>query len=212
MRRVRSSLRWCAVALCAATILAGSAGTASAHDELTGTTPQDGAETTQDVQEVRLEFSGSIADVGSVVEVSGPGGDATQGEPEVDGSVVVQPLAPDPDPGDYTVRWRVTSQDGHPISGEFGYTLAPEPMPTTSSEPSQQEPQAADGDEVTTTSENAEGSGQEATGTDHAADTAAAPAQGDQSGDAGPPWWVWGVLALAVLTLGALGSVALRRR
>ncbi|MGB7450012.1 MAG: copper resistance CopC family protein [Ornithinimicrobium sp.] len=212
MSHVRFALGWCAAILGAALILIGSAGTASAHDELTDTTPQDGAELTDDVGEVRLEFSGAIADVGSVVEVSGPEGDAAQGEVAVDGNVVVQPLASDLGPGDYSVRWRVTSQDGHPISGQFGYTLAPEEAPATSAEPSTQEPDSPDADGATTTSPEVTDSDQQTVGTDHAADTAAAPAQGDDSSESGPPWWVWGVLALAVGTLGVLGSIALRRR
>ena len=45
------------------------------------------------------------------------------GSPQVDGSTVTQRMAADAPSGRYTVQWRVTSADGHPISGEFGFAV-----------------------------------------------------------------------------------------
>jgi methionine-rich copper-binding protein CopC len=212
MSQVRVGGRWCVAVISAGVLLLGSAATAMAHDELTGTTPEQGATVSEEVDEVRLEFSGAIADVGSAVEVTGPDGDVAQGEPEVDGSAVVQPLADDLAAGEYSVAWRVTSQDGHPISGEFGYTLVGQESPTSSPEPPSSEQSASEGSGAATAEPTDSDAEAQATGSDHAANTAAAPAQGDASENAGPPWWVWGVLALAVVTVGALAVVAVRRR
>ncbi|HKJ11142.1 MAG TPA: copper resistance CopC family protein [Ornithinimicrobium sp.] len=213
MGRVRAGRRGGGAVIGAVVLVAATALTASAHDELTGTTPADGASVDPDTAEVRLEFSGAVAEVGTVVEVTGPDGAATQGEPEIDGTAVVQPVEEDLPPGPYTVRWRVTSQDGHPISGDFSYTVVGEASPTTSSDPATQEPPTADSESDSATAvPTGDDAAVESAGTDHAADTAAAPAQGDDSADSSPPWWVWAVLALAVLTVGGLGAVAVRRR
>ena len=40
------------------------------------------------------------------------------------GTTVTQPLAGGLPAGAYTVEWRVTSADGHPLSGTFGFTVA----------------------------------------------------------------------------------------
>lgn len=96
---------------------------AAAHDQLTGTEPSDGASTDVAPEQVRMDFGGDIAAVGTFVTVTGPLGTVTDGTPQVEGTAVVQPLMTDVPPGDYAVVWRVTSQDGHPISGEFGYTV-----------------------------------------------------------------------------------------
>ena len=40
-------------------------------------------------------------------------------------NTVAQSIGPDAPAGTYTVQWRVTSADGHPISGTFGFTAEP---------------------------------------------------------------------------------------
>ncbi|MGB7423574.1 MAG: copper resistance CopC family protein [Ornithinimicrobium sp.] len=200
-----------AAVLLAATVL-GPVEAAQAHDELVDTVPTDGAEIDTPPGEVRLEFTGEIAAVGTVVVVTGPLGEATDGDPEVEGTAVVQPLTQDAPPGDYTVVWRVTSQDGHPISGELDYTVPSagiEAQATPTGEDSTAATQAPDRDTDAATS-TAEDLGDNA---DRAANTAAVPVQGDESQGAGTSPWVWGVLVLALLTLAGLGAnVAVRRR
>lgn len=208
---------WIAVTVVAATAVVGPLNAAQAHDELIDTVPADGVEVDTVPDEVRLEFSGEIAPVGTVVEVTGPLGEVTDGEPEIDGTEVIQPLLADVAPGDYSVVWRVTSADGHPISGEFGYDVASagieaQAAPTGDDANATSEAQASgtnaenDTDVATETATPADG------GTDRAANTSAVPAQGDDSDGSGTALWVWAVMALALLTLGGLGTVAVRRR
>jgi copper resistance protein C len=183
------------LALVAALAVGG--GAASAHDELIGSDPQDGA-TVAAVEDLTLTYSGQISPVGAAVQVEGPDGSVTVGGPTVDGAEVVQPLEQELTPGDYAVVWRVTSQDGHPISGEFTFTLqAPDAEQATSG------PGQTAGPEQTT-----------AAGTTAPAETTApAPAVPESSdpvpdtGD-GLPTWAW---ALVVATLGLLGAAGVVR-
>lgn len=210
-------------------VLAGPVTASHAHDELVDSEPADGVELPAAPEEILLEFSGEVAPVGTFVIIEGPLGEVTDGEPAVDGTEVTQPTLVDVPPGEYSVTWRVTSSDGHPISGEFGYSIAaagPEAQgeateesdgPTEGDGSDEGDDSAAgetapDGAESTDSNASPPEDDAEQTEADRAADTAAAPASGDSTGDSGTAWWVWGVLALAVITLGGLGAVAVRRR
>ncbi len=198
---------WIGVTVVAATAVVGPLSAAHAHDELIDTVPADGVEVDAQPGDVRLEFSGEIAPVGTVVEITGPFGEVTDGEPEINGTDVIQPLIADVPPGDYSVAWRVTSADGHAISGEFGYEVASAGLEAQST---------PTGDDASQTSTDPDSAAESATplegGTDRAANTAAELVRGENSDGSGTALWVWGVLALALLTLGGLGTVAVRRR
>lgn len=96
------------------------AGPASAHDELISTTPSDGTSVTAPTT-VRLTFSDTVIRTGTKVEVRNPSGQAVSGAVQVSGPVVSVALPASISAGSYTVVWRVTSEDGHPISGNFGF-------------------------------------------------------------------------------------------
>ncbi|WP_018158020.1 copper resistance CopC family protein [Demetria terragena] len=98
------------------------AGTAAAHDRLLSSDPADGA-TVSAPKNLTLTYSAEILPTGSRVEVKGPDGSpASSGEPKADGAKVVQALDAS-SPGKYAVTWRVTSSDGHPISGTLSFTV-----------------------------------------------------------------------------------------
>ena len=72
--------------------------------------------------DVTLEFAAPPQPLGTQVRVTGlDGTPAPMGEPDVRGATVVQPLAEALPAGSYTVEWRLTSADGHPISGTFSF-------------------------------------------------------------------------------------------
>ncbi|MDO5739935.1 MAG: copper resistance protein CopC, partial [Ornithinimicrobium sp.] len=99
------------------------AGPAQAHDQLIGTQPTDGASLKEAPQDLTLTFSGALSDIGAQVTVTNGGGDSfTDGDPRVQGVDLIQDLAELPK-GDYEVLWRVTSEDGHPISGSFVFAV-----------------------------------------------------------------------------------------
>ncbi|WP_091379581.1 copper resistance CopC family protein [Geodermatophilus sp. DSM 45219] len=98
---------------------------ALAHDALVATTPADDATLTTPPAQVELQLSGPPQGLGTQVVVTAPDGAVvSQGEPELRGSTVVQPLADGLPAGAYTVAWRVTSSDGHPLSGTAAFTVA----------------------------------------------------------------------------------------
>jgi methionine-rich copper-binding protein CopC len=114
---------------------------ASAHDELVGSDPADGATVDVLPAQITLSFSAELLSDGSstVVEVTDAAGTSlTDGAPAVSGAMVTQPLTGDGS-GAIAVVWRVVSSDGHPIAGEFSFTAAgaaPAPTPTETATPS----------------------------------------------------------------------------
>ncbi|AXH96261.1 copper resistance CopC family protein [Ornithinimicrobium avium] len=185
-----------------AALLVVPAGSASAHDQLTGTEPTDGATVEQAPGQVVLTFSGEVADVGAQVLVAGPDGETVgEGDPQVSGSEVTQQLRSDLPAGAYEVTWRVTSQDGHPISGTFAFE-ATETSGATS-EAGSSEAGASDAQTSAAASSSAAPTTTGAGAGDDAGITAA-PDSSDGAG--GLPVWAWVVVILAAL--GLLGLLA----
>lgn len=96
------------------------AGPAAAHDELVSTDPAAGATVATAPNQVTLTFTDKAIAVGTEVKVTAPDGSVVStGDPQLGATTVAQPLAPARPAGTYTVVWRVTSADGHPVSGTF---------------------------------------------------------------------------------------------
>lgn len=109
--------------LAAAAVLA-TAAPAAAHDELLGSTPASGEALGSAPTEVTLTFSADVLTIGAAVIVAdGEGKDWAAAAPAVDNGVVSVPLVPALPAGGYEIRWRVVSQDGHPISGLIPFTV-----------------------------------------------------------------------------------------
>ena len=112
----------------------GLAAPAVGHDGLTSSSPADGAAVPAPPASVDLDFSRPPLAIGAEVQVTGPEGAVVNGgDLTITGTTVSQPLAPELPAGEYAVAWRVTSSDGHPISGELAFTATagtvPEPAP-----------------------------------------------------------------------------------
>ncbi|SEP68078.1 copper resistance CopC family protein [Microlunatus flavus] len=95
---------------------------AYAHDELTASNPTDGDSLGHPPAQVVLTFEEAPVDLGLQVVVTGPDGPVSAGAPRIEGTTVVQDVQPSAPAGRYTVEWRVTSDDGHPVSGRFGFS------------------------------------------------------------------------------------------
>lgn len=120
----RSSLsRLLAAALFACLALAFGSVPAQAHDQLIGSNPKQGAKLDKQPEWIELNFSGEIQDIGTEIRVERDGEDYSAGEITVEGRAVKSALPDDLKPGDYTIAWRVVSQDGHPISGKVEFTI-----------------------------------------------------------------------------------------
>lgn len=117
---------------------------ASAHDELTATDPAADSSVEALPAQLTLTFSGELAAEPGATELlvtDAAGTSLADGDPVVEGTNVTQALAGAAS-GAVTVLWKVVSSDGHPISGEFGFTVTapptptPTPTPTSSATPS----------------------------------------------------------------------------
>ncbi len=105
----------------AVVMLAVTAAPAAAHNALASTTPADGSTVQQAPAEIVLTFNQPALALGTGLIVTDPTGQQIQtGEPKLVDNTVTQTLRPGP-AGAYTVLWRVTSADGHPISGQLTF-------------------------------------------------------------------------------------------
>lgn len=101
------------------------AGSAHAHAELASANPAQGSTVDRLPATVELRFTEAVGQPASVA-VTGPGGATfTSAGPDVVDKVLTQPLEPGAETpaGAYTVSYRVTSADGHPISGTVQFTV-----------------------------------------------------------------------------------------
>ena len=124
--------RWCprvlAVVLAVAALLVGAATAAQAHNVLVGTSPADGSTVKVVPAAVILTFNEPALAIGTDVIVTGPGGQEQSGAAVLINNTVTEHLQPGSPAGPYIVIWRVTSADGHPVSGTFSFT-ATSPSP-----------------------------------------------------------------------------------
>jgi len=106
---------------------------ANAHDVLVRTTPAASTTVARVPDVVTLVFGEPAVAIGTAVIVTGPAGAVQVGAPNLVGTSVQQPLSAGSPAGSYTVRWRVTSADGHPVSGGFTFvaTRASNATPAT---------------------------------------------------------------------------------
>ena len=124
---VTAGVRAGVVAFILAVILASPlalAPSAAAHADLILTTPDDGARLSTVPTQVELTFSEDLLPETVVVSVEDSAGMVIRVlEYEVDGSDVIVAWPPGLSGTDYTVNYRVVSQDGHPVSGSLAFTV-----------------------------------------------------------------------------------------
>ena len=166
---------------------------AAAHSNQVGTSPEDGALLETLPETVRVDFDSPLLDMGVALVVRDAGGASVAvGDPRLERQRISVDLDPDAGPGEYTVAYRVVAEDGHTLEGSFGFTVAGEvaspaaSMPASSSAPSAASPGEA------------------------SAASTAEPLPADVEQDAGPPYLLLGLGALAIVLVAA-GALALRR-
>lgn len=109
--------------LLAAMLFAGTA-TAAAHAVLVSTDPAKDAELGTGPEQVSATFNEQLQPTFAAMTVVGPDHHLWQtGQPQVQGAVVSVGLRPLGPAGTYTVHYRVTSADGHPVSGAWSFRL-----------------------------------------------------------------------------------------
>ena len=100
------------------------AGPAAAHSVVIASTPAPGEQIAQGPERVSLTFNEALQESFAALTVAGPDGNLwSKGDPLVEDatvSVAVGDLGP---AGEYTIAYRVTSADGHPVTGTQVFTL-----------------------------------------------------------------------------------------
>ncbi|KXZ61789.1 Copper resistance protein C precursor [Microbacterium laevaniformans] len=132
-----------AALLLTAGLLFAVAAPAAAHDEIVSSSPEAGSTIPVVPEEISLTFSGEIlTDFSAVIieVVAANGQNLASGDPIIDGTTVTQAVQPG-QAGVFTVRWRVVSSDGHPISNEYQYTVEAVAVPTSTPTPEATEEQ-----------------------------------------------------------------------
>jgi hypothetical protein len=124
MRRV-VVIAWAGLLLAAMALTATlNAQLAFAHATRVSAEPADNAVLTTGPDRVRATFNEALQTTFAAMTVVGPDGNVWSiGEPTVQGAVVgigLRPLGP---AGTYTVNYRVTSADGHVVSGSWSFRL-----------------------------------------------------------------------------------------
>ncbi|MGA9871803.1 MAG: copper resistance CopC family protein [Rhodococcus sp. (in: high G+C Gram-positive bacteria)] len=115
------------VALFAMAALLIGAPTAGAHSVVTGSNPENGAEIAAGPEQVSISFNEVPQSQFATLNVVGPDGNLwSKGDPRIDGQSIVVDVGELGPVGEYTVAYRVTSADGHPISGTRTFTLTEE--------------------------------------------------------------------------------------
>jgi hypothetical protein len=113
-----------AAALAAAVGLIGTT-PAFGHASQTGSSPEAGAVLDTAPSSVEVTFDTPLMDVGAALVVRSEGGTViSDSTPEVDRTRIRVAVPTTAAPGMYTVAFRVVSQDGHPITSTFDYTVA----------------------------------------------------------------------------------------
>ncbi|GAA4718929.1 copper transport protein [Promicromonospora umidemergens] len=145
-RVTRASARLVVGLLAAFVLATWCAPFASAHTKLESTVPAAGSTSDVPVAEVALRFTLPVTPLGDGIVVVGPAGTVAADVASAEGGLVLvatprEPLAA----GDYTVTWTAAAQDGHPLEGTFGFTVAGAgPAPSESAAPEEQSEDTGD--------------------------------------------------------------------
>ncbi len=198
-----------ALLLALAALVAGAA-RADAHNSLQGSDPADGSTVATAPDRITLTFDEPAQALGTEIVVIDPdGATVSSGAAELLDATVGQPLAGSLPAGAYSVQWRVTSADGHPISGAFTFTASaattvgatdPGPAMTTQADPTEPA-EAADEPAPSVTAAAPETPSSPSTTTETAEDT-----------DAGLAAGAIVAIVVAVLAAGAVTWFVVRER
>lgn len=121
---IAAMTRVAAVGLLLAALTLAGAAVAYAHATRLSADPPENASLTTGPARVSATFNEQLQTTFAAMTVVGPDGNLwSTGDPQVQGAVIsvgVRPLGP---VGTYTVHYRVTSADGHPVSGSWSFQL-----------------------------------------------------------------------------------------
>ena len=104
-----------------------SVGSAAAHSVALSSSPEDGAQSAEAPDRVTVTFNENLQEQFAALTVVGPDGNLwSKSDPIIDGATAAVELDGLGPVGEYTIAYRVTSADGHPVSGTRTFTLTQE--------------------------------------------------------------------------------------
>ena len=123
------------------------AGTAAAHSAVTSSNPENAAQIATAPERASVTFNEALQEKFASLTVVGPDGNLwSKGDPTVQGNTVSVPLDGLGPGGEYTIAFRVTSADGHPVSGTRVFTLTEVGTGVPGAKANGQEPGSDSGD------------------------------------------------------------------
>ena len=94
-----------------------------AHTGLSSSVPEDGETIQEEVEHVTLIFNTSIETMSTVKVTDGMGLEVPLAEITVDDNEMKGILELPLTTGNYQVNWKIVGQDGHPIEGEYSFSI-----------------------------------------------------------------------------------------
>ncbi|MFD1812259.1 copper resistance CopC family protein [Rhodococcus gannanensis] len=120
-------MRVLAVTLLTALAALFGVGVAGAHSAVVGVDPETGSSIAAGPEQVTVTFNEPLQTSFAALTVVGPDGNLwSKGDPTVSGPTISVPVGELGPVGEYTIAYRVTSADGHPVSGTSTFTLTEE--------------------------------------------------------------------------------------
>jgi methionine-rich copper-binding protein CopC len=117
---------------------------ASAHTDLVSTSPAADSDVNASQETISITFAEpTLVDGAAIVVVDSSGATLDSPAPTQDGASLSIPWPMDLTPGQVKIEWRATGDDGHVLSGDFGFNytaaaeggMAPNPSGTTMATP-----------------------------------------------------------------------------
>jgi methionine-rich copper-binding protein CopC len=95
-----------------------------AHASLVSVVPADGAQLATGPKQIQLTFDDVVSPQFAQLVLTRDGSPVEVSAPKVDRAVVTADVTGTAGPGAYRIAWQVTSDDGHPVSGESTFAVA----------------------------------------------------------------------------------------
>ena len=131
------------LALTVAVLALFSTPVASAHGEIVSTFPEQYSNATPIPSEVWIQFDGNLQSldgqaINTIEVVDSTGLTVSYGDPVIEGGKISTKLSGQSAPGVFTVNYRIVSEDGHPVEGNYTFNASPdyaEAVPVTTAVP-----------------------------------------------------------------------------
>ena len=136
MRKLLSALFLLGIALLSSPV-------ATAHGEIVSTFPEQYSNATPIPSEVWIQFDGNLQildgqAINTIEVVDSTGLTVSYGDPVIEGGKISTKLSGQSAPGVFTVNYRIVSEDGHPVEGNYTFNASPnfaDDAPVTTSAP-----------------------------------------------------------------------------